>query len=260
VTSVSQTELSELRCELAPDSRIKMIGLGGVGCIAVRYLSLYLNSLRRPMRLVLIDGDTFETKNAQRMHFNGLGNKAELKAEEILNSLESSELTVVPVPEFVSEENIERLILPGDHVFLCVDNHQTRRLVAERCAELSDVALFSGGNDGVEPPDMRGTYGNVQVHIRRDGSDLTAPITRFHPEIAKAEGELPTGMDCGQMAVSSPQILFANLAAAGAMLNAFFAYTCGELSYQEVTFDILEGKFLPQFPVEAKPSPLPTPA
>ena len=146
-------------------------------------------------------------------------------------------------------------------MLLCVDNHPTRRLVAEHCATLSDIALFSGGNDGVEPPGMRGTYGNVQIHIRRDGVDQTVPITTFHPEIAKAEGDLPSGPDCGQLAVSVPQILFANLAVASAMLNAFFAYTCGELAYQEITFDIIEGRAMPMFPLEPdrKPTPLQAP-
>ena len=34
------------------------------------------------------------------------------------------------------------------------------------------------------------------------------------------------------------------------MLNAFFAHTCGELAYQEVKFDILDARMLPQFPVK----------
>jgi len=126
---------------------------------------------------------------------------------------------------------------------------------------LSDVALFSGGNDGVNPPNERGTYGNVQIHVRRDGTDWTAPLTKFHPEIRQAEGELPGGPNCGQMAESIPQILFANLGVASAMLNAFFAYTCGRLGYQEVQFDILEARSLPQFPLQGNriPQPLSAP-
>src|SRR6185312_9457798 len=92
------------------------------------------------------------------------------------------------------------------------------------------------------------TYGNVQVAIRRDGRDLTVPITRHHPEIAHPTGKPPSSADCGQMALSSPQILFTNLAVGSAMLNTFFAYACGRLSYQEVMLDILEARMLPQFP------------
>ena len=76
---------------------------------------------------------------------------------------------------------------------------------------------------------------------------MTAPITRYHPEIARAKGELPGGPNCGQLAKSVPQIQFANVTAATWMLNALFAYTCGRLAYQEVQFDILEARSLPQF-------------
>jgi hypothetical protein len=172
--------------------------------------------------------------------------------------LGSCDVSVVAVPEYVTSENSERLIREGDIVFLCVDNHPTRKLVSDRCGQLSDVVLISGGNEGVEPPKERGTYGNVQIAIRKGGRDLTAPLTRYHPEIANPKGKLPTEVDCGELAVSSPQILFTNIAVASAMLNAFFTYCCDRLTYQEVKFDILDARMLPQFPVapEQLTSPL----
>lgn len=261
-TACDARNATDLLCRLAPGSRLKLIGLGGIGCIVLEYLAIFLRSLNIPLRLALVDGDQFEPKNFSRMAFSQMGNKAEIKAAEIAEKLEGSQVSVVPVPEFVSTENIERIIKAGDHVFLCVDNHPTRRLVSEHCLKLSSVALFSGGNDGIDPPRERGTYGNVSVHIRAEGRDLTVPITRFHPEIARAEGELPGGPNCGQLAESVPQIIFANLAVASAMLNAFFAYCCGLLSYQEVSFDILEARALPQFPLKPDryPQPLPSPS
>ena len=258
--TIDEARSSELICGLAPNSRLKLIGLGGIGCIVLEYMAIFLRSLDIPIRLVLIDGDKFEPSNTSRMGFHELGEKANVKAAEMTHILESSEVVVVPIAEYVNRENIERLIRPGDHVFVCVDNHPTRRLIAEHCGGLASVALFSGGNDGVNPPHERGTYGNVQIHIRQDGIDLTAPITRFHPEIAQAEGDLPGGPNCGQLAESLPQILFANLAVASAMLNAFFAYSCGRLAYQEVQFDILEARALPQFPLKPNQFPQPLPA
>ena len=239
-----------LVCRLPPEARIKIIGLGGVGSILLEYLALFLRSLQRPIRLVLIDGDDFETQNAERMKFSTLGKKAEVKSQEIAELLEGSEVGVVAIPEYVGTENIKRLIREGDIVFQCVDNHPTRRLIAEHCQTIKDVALFSGGNDGVEPPHRRGTYGNVQAHIREDGTDITMPITKFHPEIAKATGDLPGGPNCGQLAVSSPQILMANLAVASHLLNTFYAWSCGALTYQEIQFDILEGKAVACFPAQ----------
>jgi hypothetical protein len=99
----------------------------------------------------------------------------------------------------------------------------------------------------------------VQVHVRRGGRNLTVPITHYHPEIANPKGRVPGETDCGQMALATPQILFTNLAVASALLNAFFAYTCGRLAYQEVKLDILDGRMLPQFPLapDQVPPPLP---
>jgi molybdopterin/thiamine biosynthesis adenylyltransferase len=234
---------------LPDNASVKIVGLGGVGGIVLDYLALFLKSLQIPLRLVLIDGDAFEPANQQRMRFSRAGNKAEVKASEIAGVLDGSDVALVAVPEFLKPENLDRLIREDDYLFLCVDNHDSRRLVSDHCAKLRNVVLFSGGNDGVELPAKRGTFGNVQIAIRRDGVDISAPITRFHPEIRNAQGKLPGQIDCGQRAVSSRQILMANLAVASALMNAFFAYTCGRLSYQEVQFDILEARSLPQMPL-----------
>jgi hypothetical protein len=236
-------------CALPDESRVKVVGLGGIGCVLLQYLGVFLKSLGRPLRLVLIDGDRFEAANNRRMIFQTVGNKAEVKAAETAAWLGTSEVAVVAVPQYLTAENIEQLIRPGDYVFLCVDNHPTRKLVSDHCAGLPDVFLFSGGNEGVDPPRERGTYGNVQVYLRQGGKDVTASLTRFHPEIAHPRGKAPSEMSCVELAVSTPQILFTNLAVASAMLNAFFAWTCGRLSYQEVKLDILEARMLPQLPI-----------
>ncbi len=262
MASASKTDdRAELVPNLAEDSRVKIIGLGGIGCIVLQYLTVFLKSLDRPVRLVLIDGDRFEVANSTRMVFQQVGNKAEVKAAETAVWLGTSAVAVVAVPAYVTAENIGQLILPGDHVFLCVDNHPTRKLVSDHCARLPAVALFSGGNEGVEPPRERGTYGNVQVYLRRDGRDVTAALTRFHPEIANPQGKSPSEMSCAELAVSTPQILFTNLAVASALLNAFFAYLCTRLMYQEVKLDVLDARMLPQLPLQPEevPTPLPSP-
>jgi hypothetical protein len=248
---------SELVCALEEGSRVKVVGLGGVGCAVLQYLAVFLKSLERPLRRVLIDGDRFEVGNGRRMVFQTVGNKAEVKAAETAAWLGDCEVAVAAVPRYLTVENVGQLILSGDHVFLCVDNHPTRKLVSDHCATLPDVALFSGGNEGVDPPRERGTYGNVQVYLRRDGRDVTAPLTRFHPEIAHPKGKLPTEVSCVELALSTPQILFTNLAVASALLNAFFAHACGRLHYQEVKLDVLEARMLPQLPLAGGQPPAP---
>lgn len=260
MNSIAQHSPSgELRCQLPEGSRVKILGLGGIGCVALVYLAIFLKSLDRGLRLVLIDGDQFEPGNAARMAFRAAGNKAEVKAAETLALLQPSRVAVVAVPQYVTAENVAQMIRPGDYVLLCVDNHPTRRLVSDHCQTLSDVVLISGGNDAVSPPHQRGTYGNVQVYVRQGGQDRTAPLTRFHPEIAQSKGPMPDEADCAQMALSAPQVLFTNVAVASSMLNALLAYTCGRLGYQEVQFDILEARCVPQMLLKPDEIPMPSP-
>ncbi len=66
-------------------SAVKLIGLGGVGSICARYLTLFLASREdADLRLVLVDGDRFEERNGSRMHYSRLGNKAEVVREDLL--------------------------------------------------------------------------------------------------------------------------------------------------------------------------------
>jgi hypothetical protein len=228
---------------------VKLVGLGGVGGIVARYLVAYLAAAPSPARLTLIDGDEFEPHNAERMLFSREGNKAEVARDDLLEFTESSRLTVVAVPEFVTVENLPRLILEEDLVLLAVDNHATRKLVDDHCGRLADVCLISGGNDGVEDDPggrrLRGTSGNVQIHLRCGGCDESPALGSFHPEIAVPRDALPTDVSCTEALVSVPQLLFTNLATASAILNAMFLQLCDALHYPELCFDIAAGAMRP---------------
>jgi hypothetical protein len=190
-----------------------------------------------------VDGDAFEESNRGRMIFARLGPKAVVLAEELAEPY-GDRVNILPVPEYVTAENVASLISSGDAVFCQPDNHATRRLVERRCASLADVALFSGGNDGIED-EKTGTYGNVQVFLRREGRDLTNPLSAFHPEIAEPADALPTDLGCAEAAASAPQLLFTNAAVASAMLAAYYAWRSGILAYEEAYLDILSGRCLP---------------
>jgi len=221
---------------------IKLIGLGGTGGIVARYMAMYLTGLNAYVTVALIDGDKFEPKNAERMFFSDFGNKATIVVGDLLKSIGESSMLIYPVEQYITESNIEELIVDGDLVMLAVDNHATRLLVSDHCSTLDNVTLISGGNDGVGKDSaghvVQGTYGNVQVHIRRDGEDITPSISAFHPEIANPTDVAPDDESCTDAIMSVPQIIFANLAAASAMLNAFYLHVCNDLGYDEVCFDI----------------------
>jgi molybdopterin/thiamine biosynthesis adenylyltransferase len=215
---------------------LKVIGLGGIGCALLPPLARYLYYAGSGCRLTLVDGDAFEQRNLPRQAFRAPGNKARVKAEEIAQEFPG--LSVRAIAEFVTAGNVADLIRSGDVVFLGVDNHRTRKVVSDHCERLADALLISGGNEW--------TDGNVQVYCRRGGRDLSAPLTRFHPEIACPRDGSPADASCDQaVAAGAPQLLFMNLAVASAMLNAFYAWQQGGIRYGEVYLDILAGRSQP---------------
>lgn len=235
------------RLDELPD--VKVIGVGGVGCSVARFGALYLASLDADARLVLVDGDSFEASNAARMFFRADGNKAEVVQQDLLSYLGDRRLSIEAVGTYVTPDNLEELIREGDVVFLAVDNHATRKMVSDFCASRrDDVCLISGGNDGVgkdsQGRDRRGTAGNCQIYIRREGQDITPSLTAFHDEIENPQDTRPDE-DCIASLDSTPQIAFTNLMVAASMLDTFWLYLCGVLHYPELAFDIAEGLMRP---------------
>ena len=239
-----------LRTDLLTRRHIVVIGLGGIGLHLVGALATFLAGLltsldeTQSIELLLVDGDSFAPENCYRMDVPDFGNKAEAVGRDLLRRLESPRLVVRWESVFVDDKNVSEIIRDGDCVFLACDNHATRRLVGRHCASdaIGDVVLISGGNDGVENG-LRGTYGNVQVFVRREGINRTAPIERFHPEIADPADKPPGELSCLEM-VGVPQLGFANLTAASAMCNALLRLMMAEEQeaiYDELAFDAFEG-------------------
>jgi molybdopterin/thiamine biosynthesis adenylyltransferase len=230
---------------------IKLVGIGGIGCIAARFGAMLLAPLAQQCsaRLVLIDGDTFEPGNATRMFFSTFGNKAAVLRDELRSCFRDTRLGIEAIEEYVTPESISRLLLEGDIVLAAVDNHATRKLLSDHCAALRDVVLISCGNDGIGSDSTgkarRGTYGNCQIYIRREGRDVTPSLTRFHVEIQHPADRLPSDRDCIELAGTVPQNLLANLLAASSLLNALWLTLSDSLHYSELAFDIADGIMRP---------------
>ena len=222
---------------------VKVIGLGGIGACVAQGMAQFLASTKAGCPLWLIDGDTYEESNRSRVLFQSYENKAIVKAAE-LGSLTPGLLTIVPVPRYATPRNIGRLIEERDIILLCVDNHRSRRCVSNRCRRLSDVLLISGGNDGITESSA-GTFGNVMAYWKEGGRDVTSPLTRFHPEIARPTDKAPYELSCAELANSgAPQLLFANLQVAATMLGVFYSWLNGKLNCDEVYLDILDTRML----------------
>lgn len=221
--------------------KIKVIGAGGIGGHLVEPLCRYLSYTDDYVELTVFDGDKFEERNRERQRFSECANKAEHTAEMLKE--EFPKIHFRAKGEFLTDDNIITAIREGDVVFSCVDNHATRKLISDRCEELDNVTLISGGNDY--------TDGNVIVYIRQNGKDITKPLTSLHPKIAEPEDKNPGTLTdeerqgCEQEARTNPQLLFANLAIASAMCNCYYAYEQNKVNFEQVYIDILTQRSRP---------------
>lgn len=212
--------------------QIKVVGIGGIGGSLLPTLSRYLSFGSSGVEITLIDGGRYVEKNRDRQVFDRVGNKAEVTATRLAR--DSPQVYFRSQSEYLTDSNIVSLIREGDIVFLCVDNHATRKLVSDHCEDLSNVVVISGGNDY--------TDGSVQIFIRRDAENITLPLANhYHPEIEKPQDENPGDVGCDELAESEPQLLITNNAVAACMLNVFYAYLQGEVNFDEVYLDIVTG-------------------
>jgi hypothetical protein len=225
------------------NERVVVIGVGGIGKFLLAALARFLAfDAQREWSLVLVDGDQYEIKNQSRQAFSKLGNKAEVTAEEL--RVQFPELVISAVASFVAPVGaqahadhagmtvpIDQVICEGDWVFLCVDNHPTRKLVSDYIQTLKNIRLISGGNDF--------TDGNVQVVVRRNGNNVFPALDAYHSEIANPVGKPPYAMSCEELAqAGSPQLIFANQMAAALMCSALWGELNRVLKTEEIYFDL----------------------
>jgi len=221
--------------------KIKVIGAGGIGGHFLEPLSRYLSYGEDNVEITVFDGDKFEDRNKERQRFSACENKAEHTVSQLKEQFHRIHFR--SKGEYLTEDNIVASIRENDIVFMCVDNHATRKLVSDRCEELDNVTLISGGNDF--------TDGNVILYIRKDGKDVTKSPTTLHPKIANPDDKNPGSLTnqerqgCQEEARTNPQLLFTNLAVASAMCNAFYALEQGKAKFHQVYVDILQQKMRP---------------
>lgn len=221
--------------------KFKIIGSGGIGCHLIEPLVRYLNCSPESSEVTVIDGDKFEDRNKERQRFTACENKADHTADPL--KIQFPKIHIRSKSEYVTDDNIVSTVRENDIVFLCVDNHATRKLVSDRCEELDNVTLISGGNDY--------TDGNVILYRRENGKDVGRPPTKIHAKIAKPEDKNPGTLTdverqgCQQEVLVKPQLLFANLAVASAMLNCYYAVEQGKANFEQVYLDILTQKSRP---------------
>jgi molybdopterin/thiamine biosynthesis adenylyltransferase len=203
---------------------VVIIGLGGIGCVLCEHLCRIL-AFSSPftrikiIKVILIDGDTYQFRNVERQNFDRIGNKAIVQAERLSNKF--PRILFGAIPCFVGEKNsekeiaVESVVKECRIIFLAPDNGKTRKLVNDRCAVLKNTVLISGGNDIVD--------GYAHVYLRKDGKDITPPLSYMNPSVAEPKDKSPAEMGCAELMESKPQLYLANLDVAQAMLILFYS-------------------------------------
>jgi siroheme synthase (precorrin-2 oxidase/ferrochelatase) len=242
--------------------RVLLIGCGGVGTWLGHGLAKTLQFQSPQSVLMLIDGDSFEPKNAQRQQFSMVGSKAHVLAQDLQESNRSifvilkaawivseQEAALHPQDEeetdaiVIAKISAGSLLEENDIVYVCVDNFAARKLVFEAAKSYENIDVFTGGNDDR-------LFGTVYHYCRRDGVDLTLPPDHFHDEIANPPDKNPGELSCQERAEldGGTQLLAVNMAVASHLL-AKTAHTifgteqekAAALEKAEIYFDLEEG-------------------
>jgi len=214
--------------------KVKVIGLGGIGSYLVEPLARYLSFGQNEVTMTLIDGDKYEEKNRNRQQFGKFDNKAAVTADELTPKF--PKIHFRSKKSYITDDNVIDLIREGDLVFLCVDNHATRKLVSDRCEELENVTLISGGNDY--------TDGNVIYYRRVNGKNVSESPTSLHDKIKNPTDVNPgttaisSGEGCEAQVENNPQLLFMNLAIASCMCNVYYSHEQNKAKFNQVFVDI----------------------
>lgn len=128
------------------ESKVAIIGLGGLGTASSLYLALAGVGYLR-----LIDQDTVELNNLHRQVLYSLDDlhypKVEVSAKRLKNS--NPLIKVEPVPENLNANNVESLLSGVDCVVDGLDNMRTRYLVNRVCVKLGIPYVF-GAAIGIE--------------------------------------------------------------------------------------------------------------
>ena len=169
--------------------RIVFIGLGG-NSFGPLLLALYLANKHPNAELVLVDGKTYKASHGDHEFFLRPGPKAHVQAQLVTSAY--PRLKVTPVLRFIDRTTTDHtistkdLLHEGDYIVLVVDNHETRKLIAEHASTMTNSTLISGAIDGDDV--------GIWIALRRNANDLTPTPLQRYADIANAPNTLPAEM------------------------------------------------------------------
>ena len=233
--------------------RFILVGAGGIGTWLAAGLVRLLEWKFPGSALIIVDGDTYEEKNKERQDFTKLGNKAVVKATELVPQFPKT--TIIPVAKWVVADDYSgvtdeespkitasQLIREDDVVFAVVDNFAARKIIFDAAAKLNNIDVFTGGNDD----DL---FGSIYHYQKRDGYEVTVHPAELHPEYQNPPDKNPGELSCQERSEISggTQLLATNMAVSAYILGRVQKTIVSNQSPEEteIFFDLGLGKSEP---------------
>ena len=190
-------------------------------------------------RLVLIDGDIFDPRNALRQGA-GSGHKLNQRMRSVDNTMLRKtylrNMKLIGYPAYAKPENFNILIpktpehnednatgkemlgncyphIDSSVVFLCVDNLKTRFEVSKYMEGFDNCLVINGGNEK--------TTGHVTIYERADGKALDPNLYEVYTEVRADADKRPDEVECSAITPEHDQIAVTNSIIANVMLAVF---------------------------------------
>lgn len=233
--------------------RIVLVGAGGVGTWLAEGVARLLDWRFPGSALIIVDGDNYEAKNMERQNFTKMGNKASVKALELTEKFDRT--SFIPVPKWVVGDDFKGvsdqdspkikasdLLVENDVVLAVVDNFAARKIIFDAASNISNIDVFTGGNDDA-------LFGSIYHYQRRNSEDITEHPVHYHPEYQSPPDKNPGELSCQERAEidGGTQLLATNMAVAAYILGRLDHIIVNKRSPEatEIYFDLGIGKAEP---------------
>ncbi|MEH1007232.1 HesA/MoeB/ThiF family protein [Winogradskyella sp. ECml5-4] len=134
------------KIDLLKNSRIAVVGLGGLGCsVAMGLTRLGIN------KLVLVDNDKIEQSNVARQILFTKSNVGASKVETAKHALTAifDDLDITCIQDYITTQNGINILKSADIIVDCTDNYMARYAISKTCESISKPMIF-GGVQGFE--------------------------------------------------------------------------------------------------------------
>ena len=191
---------------------IIVVGCGATGSILVSLLAQYAISEKSIKNIILIDGDTVETKNFRNQRFTAKDvNKK--KARVLSNRYSKLGIAISYIDEYITDSKklIDRIKACKGNIILvgCVDNNSARKYMHNAFSAVKSLIYIDTGNG---EGDFRA--GQTICGAKQDGKVIKPPVGDIYPQALLEEApRVDNEYRCSQIE-EHPQNFVANVMSA----------------------------------------------